>query len=94
MKFTLKSLINWVFRQILIAFLKNLNCTAATTHRMLISACTVVVKLRSRLASEEAEELLAWRGSPASAKRIMPDLAKTSSSNLTQVCLHKIIRES
>ena len=76
------------------AFLENLNCTAATTHRMLISACTVVVKLRSRLASEEAEELLAWRGSPTSAKRIMPDLAKTSSSNLTQVCLHKIIRES
>ena len=61
---------------------------------MLISACTVVVKLRSRLASEEAEELLAWRGSPTSAKRIMPDLAKTSSSNLTQVCLHMIIRES
>ena len=83
-----------IFRQIFVAFSENLNCTAATTHRMLISACTVVVKLRSRLASEEAEELLGWRGSPTSAKRIIPDLAKTSSSNLTQVCLHKIIRES
>ena len=53
---------------------------------MLISACTVVVAEVDD--NEEEVEL------QASAKRITPDLAKTSSSNLTQVSLHKITKES
>ena len=54
---------------------------------MLISACTVVVAEVDDSKEEEVEL-------QASAKRITPDLAKTSSSNLTQVSLHKITKES
>ena len=54
---------------------------------MLISACTVVVAEVDDSEEEEVEL-------QASAKRITPDLAKTSQSNLTQVSLLKITKES